>query len=139
MRESNENSTDSNWDCDMHCGVADTADKQERILHNISSKSVKYTLYITGVFILIYMLAVAYAITYMGVLPVISLHVIVVFVSILVVQLKVDELQNNVEQCIEVIDNQADLIYNMSESIRSLKYKVGVYSYDDGQDDNNPV
>ena len=139
MRESNENSTDSNRDCDKHCGVADTTDKQESLLHNISSKSVKYTLYVTYIFILIYMLAVAYAIISMGVLPVISLHVIVVFVSILVVQLKVDELQNTLEQCIEVIENQADLICNMTESIEYLKYKVGVSSHADEQDDNKPV
>ena len=52
---------------------------------------------------------------------------------------KFDEIQNTVNQCIDVIENQVHFMYNMADSIEYIKYKVGIVSTDETQDGNKPA
>ena len=99
----------------------------------------KWVLPVTYAFILSYILATTYAVFYMGFFLVLSLHIIVLFLSIVVVQVKFDEIQNTVNQCIDVIEDQVDFMYDMSASIELIKYKVGIVSTDETQNDNKPT
>lgn len=93
----------------------------------------------TYAFILSYILATTYAVFSMGFFPVLSLHIIVLFLCIAVVQVKFDEIQNTVNQCIDVIEDQVDIMYNMLDSIEHIAYKVGIVSTDETQSGNKPT
>ena len=99
----------------------------------------KWVLPATYAFILSYMLATTYAVFSAGFLLVLSLHLIVLFLCIAVVQVKFVEIQNTVNQCIDVIENQVDVMYNMSDYIEYIKYKVGTVSTDETQNGNKPT
>ena len=75
----------------------------------------------------------------MGFFPVLSLHIIVLFLCIVVVQVKFDEIQNTINQCIDVIEDQVDFLYNMRDSIEHIKYKAGIFSTDETQNGNKPT
>lgn len=93
----------------------------------------------TYAFILSYILATTYAVFSIGFLLVLSFHIIVLFLCIVVVQAKFDELHNTIDQCIDVIENQVDFMCNMADSIKYIKYKVGIFSTDETEDDNKPT
>ena len=99
----------------------------------------KMVLPATYAFILSYILATTYAVFSMGFFPVLSLHIIVLFLCIVVVQVKFDEIQNTINQCIDVIEDQVDFMNNMLDSIEHIKYKVGIVSTDETQSGNKPT
>ena len=99
----------------------------------------KMVLPATYAFILSYILATTYAVFSVGFFPVLSLHIIVLFLCIVVVQVKSDEIQNTINQCIDVIEDQVNFMYNISDSVEYIKYKVGIVSTDETQDCNKPT